>query len=399
MLLKGGNIMSTNKKILIISPIYFPFHVGGAEISTQILAEELNSISDYEITILTHSLSDEKEKVNGVRVIRKNFSIKSESVFKTISGTKSSLLSKVIIRILEILPSIKMRKYYSKLFKDFDVVVLSGNGIKMNRKDIIWAANNVQKPFVQIVRDAYLLYLIHSGGFASKVINSMYRYCNKTKFDEQIFNVGITKWILDLHSQNKIKMCNQCVIPNMFKESLYKRNYDEKENKILYVGTVGKYKGVHTLIKAFLTHIPESSGYKLQIIGQIKDVVIPDNSRIEVLGHMTNDEVQIMMSLAKVVVLPSEWDEAFGRTIVEAIFNGTLAIGSDRGGIPEVLGYDKDYIFKSGSSEELASKLNSVINLSKEQYEERLDILTKEFKKYSIKYNLVLWKQFLSNLN
>lgn len=390
--------MSINKKILIISPIYFPFHIGGAEISTQILAEELNSISDFEITILTHGLFDEKEKVNEVNVIRKKFFLKSKSVFKTIRNVKSSLLSKMIIRILEILPSIKMRKYYAKLFKDFDIVVLSGNGTKMNRKDIIWAANNVQKPFVQIVRDGYLLYLIHNDGVFSRMINSIYRYWNKTKFDEQIYNVGITKWILDLHLQNKMKMCNWCVIPNMFKESQYKRNYDDKENKILYVGTVGKYKGVHTLINAFLTHIPVSSGYKLQIIGQIKDIVIPDDSRIEVLGHMTNDEVQIMMSLAKAVVLPSEWDEAFGRTIVEAIFNGTLAIGSDRGGIPEVLGYDKDYIFKSGSSEELASKLNFVINLSKEQYEERLDRLIKEFEKYSIKYNLVLWKQFLSNL-
>ena len=392
------NIIET-KKILIISPIYFPFHVGGAEISTQILAESLNKISNFDITVLTHALSDAKEEVNNVSVIRKHFPPRSESVFKTIRGEKNSFFSKVIIRILELLPSKSMRKYYVKLFKDYDIVILSGNGTKMNRKDIIWAANKTQKPFVQIVRDAYLLYLINGDRFAFRAINSIYRICNKTRFDDQIFNIGITKWILDLHSRCGIKMYNQCVIPNMFKENQCKKiNYDFKENKILYVGTVGKYKGVHTLIKAFLEQVPESVGYTLQIIGQIRDVVIPDNPRIEVLGHLSNDEVQKRMSLAKAVVLPSEWDEAFGRTIVEAIFNGTLAIGSDRGGIPEVLGYNDEYIFKSGSSEELGSRLNFIINLSREQYEERLKSLINEFKKYNIKYNLLLWKQFLTDV-
>lgn len=49
------------------------------------------------------------------------------------------------------------------------------------------------------------------------------------------------------------------------------------------------------------------------------------------------------MKKSKVVVLPSEWEEAFGRVLIESIFNGTIAIGSDRGG------YLKYYITIIGS--------------------------------------------------
>ncbi|MDR2834225.1 MAG: hypothetical protein LBV67_10965, partial [Streptococcaceae bacterium] len=59
------------KKIIIINSIYYPTIIGGAEISTKILAEELNA--EYEVTMLTTTRKKDKtieEEIDGVKVIR-----------------------------------------------------------------------------------------------------------------------------------------------------------------------------------------------------------------------------------------------------------------------------------------------------------------------------------------
>ena len=74
------------------------------------------------------------------------------------------------------------------------------------------------------------------------------------------------------------------------------------------------------------------------------------------------------MQKAKAVVLPSKWNEPFGRILIEAICNGTIAIGSDRGGIPEVLDHNEDHIFRSGDTEGMRSRIQRVLDLSPLEY-------------------------------
>ena len=105
------------------------------------------------------------------------------------------------------------------------------------------------------------------------------------------------------------------------------------------------------------------------------------------------------MAESKFLVLPSEWEEAFGRVIIEAVFNGTIAIGSDRGGIPEVYGQNnKEYIFNSGNVESLKEKILFLTNLDKNEYEKRLKDITDDFKKYTSKEHINIWYNYLSSI-
>ena len=95
--------------------------------------------------------------------------------------------------------------------------------------------------------------------------------------------------------------------------------------------------------------------------------------RAEVLGWMEQEDLFSYMKKAKAVVLPSVWNEPFGRILIEAVNCGTIAIGSDRGGIPEVLAHDEDYIFKSGDLAGLRHRIKRVTELTSSGYMEEIE--------------------------
>ena len=54
------------------------------------------------------------------------------------------------------------------------------------------------------------------------------------------------------------------------------------------------------------------------------------------LGLKNGDEVRRIMSESKIVVLPSEWWETFGLTVVESMQVGTPVVVSNLGALPEI---------------------------------------------------------------
>ncbi len=58
---------------------------------------------------------------------------------------------------------------------------------------------------------------------------------------------------------------------------------------------------------------------------------------MQFVGLRSVEVVREMMRSAKCVVLPSEWHETFGLTVVEAMSAGTPVIVSDLGALPELV--------------------------------------------------------------
>ena len=117
--------------------------------------------------------------------------------------------------------------------------------------------------------------------------------------------------------------------------------------RILYAGRITPQKGPHLLIKAFaIVHrmLPKSTlffagnvpdcdrDYYAQLASEAERLKIP----VRFLGHVP--DMVGLMSEMDVLVVPSIWQEAFGRVIVEALASGIPAVATNVGGIPEVLG-------------------------------------------------------------
>lgn len=178
--------------------------------------------------------------------------------------------------------------------------------------------------------------------------------------------------LTDLCTLNGIK--TNCV-NNQFDFSIIKKEaatYDKKT--FMYYGKISEDKGVTLLINAFNKIIKEYSDYKLIFIGAIDkkyettfNQLILHNENITYLGLMKNAEIMDIYKDIYCVVVPSLWLENYPNTVLESIANKTLVIGSNRGGIPELIGYD-DLLFDITKEEDLYSKIKYAIELDKDKY-------------------------------
>ena len=132
-------------------------------------------------------------------------------------------------------------------------------------------------------------------------------------------------------------------------------------NYALYVGRLSKEKGIMTLIEAWLQHKPE---LPLKIIGDgplraEAEAAALNSAAISFEGPQAPESVSLYMGNARVVVVPSECYETFGRVVIEAYAAGTPVIVSNIGAIAELVPDDSTGIlFSPGNSQELANAVN-----------------------------------------
>lgn len=157
-----------------------------------------------------------------------------------------------------------------------------------------------------------------------------------------------------------------------------------KKDQIVYVGRLSKEKGVETLIKAFKIichkehlHAPTCSTWlnnlKLIIVGDGVDrqelEKLADGGDVEFVGLKSAAEVRRLMAKSKATVLPSEWWETFGLTVVESMLEGTPVVTSNLGALPEIVQENRfGEVFEAGNAEACAEAIKRL--LSRSDYDE-----------------------------
>ena len=133
---------------------------------------------------------------------------------------------------------------------------------------------------------------------------------------------------------------------------------------ILYVGRLGKHKGVHSLIEAVKgLDLPS---VRLHIAGQGSDRaslerVARDDGRIVIYGFLAPDKLRQLYSIADVAVVPSIYNEPFGLVIPEYYRHGIPVLGSRAGALPELItdGYN-GFLFQPGDVAALLALLRTL---------------------------------------
>lgn len=148
--------------------------------------------------------------------------------------------------------------------------------------------------------------------------------------------------------------------------SLFREKYRIKEPFILYAGRLASNKGLRYLVEAAhivtkendvkFVFVGEDWGEKEKLINLADKLGIRD--KIIFTGYIDNFEIyKSAFNACELFVLPSEW-EAFGIVLLEAMICRKPVIGTNVGGIPEVVNNGiNGFIVPYGNSEILASKL------------------------------------------
>jgi len=134
---------------------------------------------------------------------------------------------------------------------------------------------------------------------------------------------------------------------------------------ILYFGRLAPEKGISTLLKA-----ASSAKVKLKIIGtgpleqELKAEAMQLGGDIEFLGYQSGEALYSEIKKSRATVLPAEWYENAPMSVLESYALGKPVIGSNIGGIPELISNDQTgWTFTSGNHQELSALLVNVFNL------------------------------------
>ena len=120
----------------------------------------------------------------------------------------------------------------------------------------------------------------------------------------------------------------------------------ERDKVILHAGHRAHRKGQHILVRAFAEVAPRHPRWRLCLIGPPGDEaferLLAENAmagRVEILG--SRDDAAERMRRAAIYVQPS-LQEALGLALQEALWEGCAAIGTQAGGIPELIAHEQN---------------------------------------------------------
>ena len=215
----------------------------------------------------------------------------------------------------------------------------------------------------------------------SKSINERLTLLNE--IDKIIF---VSKWVQNRFFKNidkKLINKTEVVYPSIHRE----RKIHKKEKKITFVGKLNESKGYDIYKDAVIRILDEFKDWKAYSIGdESRSRPIIDHKNHFELGFLKHKKVLEFLNKSEIAVVPSRWEEPFGRTALESSSRACATIISNRGGLPETTDYC--LILKKLTSTELYFSLKRLINNDKL----RKKIQTDGFKKvkHLIKENSLL---------
>ncbi len=182
--------------------------------------------------------------------------------------------------------------------------------------------------------------------------------------------IYVSQFAKDIHEKYAPRLKN--VLSIVLYNCTQKQNSEEKGrgDYFLFFGRLSHEKGVEVVIDAF-KELPDT---KLKIVGAgpIESELKQKAARcanVEFLGFKYGEKLHDLIRNAQFVIVPSQWYENNPMTIVEAYSFGTPVIGSDLGGIPEII---KDgatgFVFKHGNTESLLHAIRTADGISKQAY-------------------------------
>lgn len=326
-------------KVLFINTLYSPYIVGGAERSTQLLAEALVQ-KGHRISVVCSipNVDSHTAWVNGVKVHYWG-SGKHSIRLPSCPGTEGRRLLR---RFLDVYSPLGYHLVDTVLEKERPDLVHTHNLTGFSA-----AAWRVAKargiPVVHTLRDHYLLCPRSTMYHRGKNCQGQCVLCRLFTIPRKLLSrridavVGISRYILDLHRRSGYfsRSTVQRVIYNSVTGGKSGPPRDGSARlRFGFMGRLQKKKGFFMVADA-LQEIAQDS-WELYVAGDLAELgeKRPLGENIHYLGFVPPAE---FFRRIDVLVVPSLWQEPLGRTVLEAYACGIPVIGSDRGGIPEII--------------------------------------------------------------
>ena len=154
------------------------------------------------------------------------------------------------------------------------------------------------------------------------------------KTERIIFNSNWSKMRFLENLPNHIDYKKIIVIPQSTSKTNV--NFDKKKNLISFIGKLNTSKGYDIFGKSILKILDKYPDWKSIVIGdEPREKLIFKHKNLKNLGYKSNSYILNKLKEVSISVVPSKWDEPFGRSSLEAASRGSALIISNSGGLSE----------------------------------------------------------------
>lgn len=323
--------------VVLIASIFPPPFVGGAERSTAAMAAELGDAGmDVTAIALQPDGIARHEKTDFGEIIRWRI---PNIYWRWTNGTRSRILQ-MMWNTIELLPSLYILPLYLLVRrKRADVIVVSS---MLGWAYSPWIVSRLSGiPLIHVTRDYQLICARVNRMRDAKGCDSL---CGKCKLRTKVSTkrwpggtaVGVSQSVLDLHRKNglfiqdpefvshpKINLPNHGHAPHSTIRSAYEH--------IGYLGRISPEKGVELLLQA-----ADTAGVTVQVAGTGDDAYIEKLKQLfPAATFLGTVDTNAFLACIDSLVIPSLWDEPYGRVAAEAAAAGVPTVLSRRGGLVE----------------------------------------------------------------
>ena len=196
-----------------------------------------------------------------------------------------------------------------------------------------------------------------------------------------------------------------------------KIDFRKKEKIISFIGKLNRAKGYDIFGSTIIKILSKYKDWKAIVIGdEPREKLNYKHQNLKILGFKDNKFILNYLKKVSISVIPSTWDEPFGRTSLEASSRGSSVIISNKGGLPETS--SSAIILKKLDGYNLYKEISYLINnssrllsLQKQNYQKFflthkyvstiLDEIRKKFvlNKFNIKKDKILKILHITNFN
>ncbi|CDF57724.1 glycosyltransferase family 4 protein [Thermobrachium celere] len=392
-------------RILLINTFYYPNMIGGTEHTIKLLAEGLAS-KGHNVAVFTCDSNKDflKEEINGVTIYRDKVVIKNKGFFKPIYKA-IELNNRIILSRLD------------KVIDEFKPDVINTHNL-FYISPYIWKYIKLKFsiPIVHTIHDLWLYcpkatYLKRNG----QQCENKHLYCKYHEFVNKKHSMYVdfvtspSRYAIDFFGKRGYFLkSKKMVIPNNIDIDIektidlikYKNEIKDKKVNFVFLGNLLFSKGLNWLIETFKEI--ENKNINLIICGDgpLRDYVIKEtqnDNRIIYKGHVSGKQKEDILVQGDVLIMPSICNETFGRVIVEAYKYGMPVIGSNLGGIPEVIKNNETGLIVEASDKKQLKDAIEYMVLRKNQIKFR-DNITKYINNYNNSEHIKNFENVFSEL-
>ncbi|SAK98632.1 group 1 glycosyl transferase [Caballeronia fortuita] len=360
-------------KVLIANTLYFPDEVGGAEVATRLLADGLMK-AGLEVCVVcaTGSGDDRSEEVNGAKVYR----LRSTNLYWPHAPGEHSRVAKLIWHAIDVRNTSMSRKLAEIIEREKPDIVHTAN-LSCLSVDAWRVANNAGVPIVHTIHDYYLLCPTASMLSGGKPCASQCGVCSLYAKPKQIASaqvnvaVGVSDFVLQKHVESGFfsRAAKTTVIHNCYqtKDSASVARAPQADNAPLRLGMLGRVlpeKGLELLLDQLFAD--QTLDWTLAIGGTGDQDYVDSlktkyaDPRVSFLGRV---DPSAFLNSIDILVVPSVWNEPFGLVVLEAYSHGVPVVGSNMGGIPEIIEPRSKLLFDVAQPETLIGKIHEAASL------------------------------------